>query len=1036
MTRTIFELCEPRPDVRDGSASDSDFAADLAHVLRGGGPAEYSDPIKFFANTYPTEGLKDLFRNVCGRVTGKGSSVAAIFRLDTSFGGGKTHALIALVHAMRGLHGVANPDEFIDLSLLPEQAVRVAAFDGENADPANGRRMADDVLAYTPWGEIAYALAGKDGYERVRRSDEQGVAPGAETIAELFSGQPALVLLDELAVYLRKCNSKTGAADQLTAFLTSLFKAVESSPNAALVYTLAVGKDGKGSDAYSFENQYVADRMAEAESVSARKATLLNPTRDDETVQVLRRRLFGRIDQAGAAEVVAAYQELWTHNRDILCPEARKSTTAEVFAQSYPLHPDVLDTLTMKTATLQNFQRVRGMLRILGRTVARLWQLKPNDATAIHLHHIDPGYEPVGQEITTRLGQSMYVPAIRSDIAGTPGAEALAQEIDARSHKGMPPYAVYVARTIFMHSLAFNEALKGVAPEHLRYSVLGPATDISFIEEARKAFVAQSAYLDDRPTAPLRFMAEANLTQIIRREEQNVDANELRAQLNDRTKKIFTGTDMESVPFPAGPWDVPDEVGNGRPLLVLLSSDACTVGATVDAIPDLVARLYERKGSDGGSLRALRNNLVFLAAEEGRVTDLRAKMRRRLALQALKGGPRLNELAEHQQTKVKELEARSEADVAIAIQQTFRHLFYPSQARLPGAAVSLAHSALDIHSASEKPGAGQQQVIRALREYRKLRLAEDDPDAPAYVRDRTPLKKGQITTAALREEFRRDPAMPMLVGDDVFIKGIRKGVEQGEYVYRRGELLYGQDDAFAAITIDEQATVFTMAFAKDQAIWPRPKPKAAAANDPGQADAASQASSASGNAKAPGGNMAEGSSTFASGTGTAGQLGGAAGSSQAEPAPLHAEGVLREALIRIWEQARSRKINHLGTLTIRVFDAADGFRLIGVVGAVRSADAKLVTINGGYETASGGTLELDFKGSPQDAAPVKDFLDPQLRAAKEKTVQIRFDLTFTSGLPMAGDAAEKITEQLTRFATGAAYVEATATVAMTAEAAE
>ena len=96
MTRTIFELCEPRPDVRDGSASDSDFAADLAHVLRGGGPAEYSDPIKFFANTYPTEGLKDLFRNVCGRVTGKGSSVAAIFRLDTSFGGGKTEVVLVV----------------------------------------------------------------------------------------------------------------------------------------------------------------------------------------------------------------------------------------------------------------------------------------------------------------------------------------------------------------------------------------------------------------------------------------------------------------------------------------------------------------------------------------------------------------------------------------------------------------------------------------------------------------------------------------------------------------------------------------------------------------------------------------------------------------------------------------------------------------------------------------------------------------------------------------------------------------------------
>jgi len=191
---TVFDLCVPRADVLAGTSSDSDFAADLAHVLRGqGGPTEYSDAAKFFANTYPTRGLQSLLRNVCARISGHGGSVAAIFRLDTSFGGGKTHGLIALVHAARGMPGVADPSEFIDPALIPQTPVRIAAFDGENADPANGRRMGDGVLAYTPWGEIAYALAGKAGYERVRRSDEEGSAPGAETIAELFGNGPALV---------------------------------------------------------------------------------------------------------------------------------------------------------------------------------------------------------------------------------------------------------------------------------------------------------------------------------------------------------------------------------------------------------------------------------------------------------------------------------------------------------------------------------------------------------------------------------------------------------------------------------------------------------------------------------------------------------------------------------------------------------------------------------------------------------------------------------------------------------------------------
>lgn len=1011
----IFDVCTPRADVLAGTASDSDFAADLSRVVRGGaGADEYSDPTKFFANTYPTRGLKSLLSNVCARLSGRGSSVAAIFRLDTSFGGGKTHGLIALVHAARGMKGVVNPGEFIDPELLPGGDVRVAVFDGENADPANGRKMGEDVLAFTPWGEMAFALAGKAGYERVRKSDEQGIAPGAETIAELFGAQPSLILLDELAIYLRKIKGRPSARDQLTAFLSGLFKAVESSPRAALVYTLAIGKQGTSGDAYSEENQFIADKMAEAESVSARKATLLNPTEDDETLQVLRRRLFDRIDDNGAAAILDEYRNLWHANRDALAVEAINPSTLEDFRSGYPLHPDVLETFTRKTATLANFQRVRGMLRILGRTIARLWALKPADVTAIHLHHIDPGYEPIRQEIVTRLGQSMYVPAIRNDIAGEAGKRALAEELDHDHYNGLPPYSAYVARTVLMHSLAFNEQLKGLSPEHLRYAIIGPHTDISFIEAARQRFVAQSAYLDDRPGSPLRFLTEANLTQMIRREEANIDPGELRTDLNDRITSIFKDAALEMVPFPGGPWDVPDEVGNGQPLLVVLSYEGCSIGGTVDTVPELVARIWERKGSEGSALRSLRNNLMFIVAEEGRIEEMRQKMARRLALRELKAPARLGELAEHQQIKVRELEGRSEADVAIAIQQCYRHLFYPSANRVPGASVSLAHSSLDTHSVSEKPGAGQQHIVRALRDFRKLRAPEDDPDAPAYTRDRTPLKRGQITTHALRDEYRRDPALPILVGDDVFIKGIRNGVKQGEYVYRRSDLLYGPGDPDTSIAIDEQASVFTMAYAKEHGIWPRPAPKPVVPD---------------------GGATGSDSGGSSGGGATSGKPGDAppGGGPQLPVVPpddgrrrFSHEGLLREALIRIWEQARSARVERLGQLVIRMFDATDAFRLLGVVGAVRGPDRKLVFIDGTYATTGGSELSIDFHGVPADAQPLREFLEPQLRVASEKTIQARFELSFDTGLVLSGDAVDKLTEQLTRFATGSAYVEATA----------
>ena len=608
---TIFETCRPRADVLEGTITEADFAADLAQIITGSGSVEYLDPEHFFSTTYPTRGLRNLLANVCRRLTGAGGEVASIFRLDTSYGGGKTHGLIALCHAARGMQGVSNVPEFVDPSLIPGGNVRIAAFDGENADPANGRAMGDGILAHTPWGEIAYALAGKDGYERVRNSDESRIAPGAETLRELFGGEPTLILLDELSVYLRKVRNLADARDQLTAFLTSLFKAVESAPKAALVYTLAIGKDGRAIDAYSDENQFIADYMAEAESVSARKATLLNPTEEDETVQVLRRRLFESIDDTRISAVTDAYRDLWAANRESLADDAARPGTIETFLSSYPLHSEVLETLRGKTATLGNFQRVRGMLRLLARTISHLWEEKPWDATAIHLHHIDPGYEPIRQEIVTRLGQSAYVPAILNDVASGSGEnKALAQEIDSLHHEGMPPYAVYVARTIFMHTLAFNDPLKGISPKQLLYSVLGPTTDVSFIEEARKKFIAESAYLDDRPGAPMRFLAEANLVQIIRREERHVDAAEARAQLNDRIREIFGGRTFETVSFPGGPFDVPDEVGDGRPKLVVLAYDAVTIGSSVENVPELIERIYARKGSEGSALRALRNSLT------------------------------------------------------------------------------------------------------------------------------------------------------------------------------------------------------------------------------------------------------------------------------------------------------------------------------------------------------------------------------------------------------------------------------------------
>jgi hypothetical protein len=992
--KTLFELCDPRDDVLSGAIKESEFAADLAQVLRGQAPVEYQDPAVFFANTHPTEGLKRLLENVSRRLSGAGGEASAIFRLDTQYGGGKTHALIALSHLAGGSRLVPNIAEFVDPGLLPTGQVKVAAFDGENADPVNGRLMGDGIRAFTPWGELAYALGGTRGYEVVRKSDESRIAPGAENIRALFESRPSVILIDELSVYLRKVEGRD-EAKQLTPFLTALFKAVEGAPGAALVFTLAIGKAGVSSDAYAGENEFLAHKLAEAESVAARKATLLDPTSDRETVRVLRRRLFKRIDDAGAVQVVDAYRTLWAKHAADLPPQRVHDDRAGDLLDGYPFHPALMDVLTDKLATLANFQRVRGMLRLVTQAVALLWRDRPADTHAIHLHHLDPGHQPIRNEIVTRLELSAYDPAIRNDVSSSAGT-SLAEQLDAKHYAGLPPAASFVARTVLWHSFALNPALQGTNPEELRYAVLTPGLDLGFVNDARQRFVADSAYLDDRPTAPLRFLADVNLNLLIKRQEDQVDREDARDELQDRIRGVFAGTTFEAVPFAAGPEDVPDDVGDGRPRLVLIGYDAETVRGDRLQIPGLVERVFRTKGTQG-DFRQLQNHLVFLVADEQLREDMKHAMVRRLALRAMRAPDRLKDLAEHQQQKVQELYQKSEQAVAIAIQRCYRHLFFPSRNnRVEGALVELAHTAFDIPSTADQPGRGQQQVERALADNNKLLRDTDHPLAPNYVRDQTPLRKGQITTALLRNEFRKDPRLPILIGDGNFTQLVRKGIDEEAYVYRAGDLVLGKDDPWADIKIDDNAFVYTLAFAKQQGIWPRPAPPVGPGRSP-QTDS--------------------------------GVPPGAGPTLPPLPAPdverFVAEAPIKEALTRIWEQARSKKVAKLRALWLRVFDKGDAFKLLSACKQVPNADRR-VEIRAAYETMSSSSLELKFEGALDDAEILKEFLEAQFRAANEADLQTRYVFTFAAGLDLASDAPEKITERLARFASGAAYVSAEA----------
>ncbi|MCP9861398.1 ATP-binding protein, partial [Cyanobium sp. Cruz-8H5] len=983
-----------------------EFAADLGSVTSGKEVKEYSDPALFFQNTYPTRGLKALLTTVCSRLSGVGGGLDSIIRLDTQFGGGKTHGLIALIHAVRGMKGVSNASEFVDPSLLPRGKVRIAALTGESADPANGLKLEAGLHARSLWGEMAYQLAGREGFERIRQSDEQHIAPGDTTIAELFGGEPTLIVIDEVAVYLRKVSAVfPDATNQFAAFVHALIKAVSSNPKVALVFTLAVGSDDKqGKDAYKAEQSIALRAFDEVDRVAARKATQLNPTEEDETVNIISRRLFSRIDLEAARPVIEAYCDLWERNRDSMSAQAFSPKTKEQFLAGYPLHPETLNTLIQKTSSLSNFQRTRGMLRLLSRMVRQLWQTRPADAHAIHPHHIDLAYEPIRNELTTRLGQQMYATALATDVAAVPGkSPAVAQRLDADHFPGQPPVALYVATTIFLHTLAYPESVQGIAYDHLRYSVCSPAIDPSFVESARKLFVADSLYLDDRPGAPHRFRVEANLTQMIRKAMDNVDADEVRTQLNERLRILFDGRgqNLELIAFPSGPYEVPDEINDGRPYLVLLGYDAFAVSDEPTSLPADIVRMFQKKGTKE-ELRSYLNNLVFVVADERYREDMKHAVRRKLALAELKQPERMRELADHQQRKLNEDYGSSDFQIAQAVMQCYRHLFYPSQNAVGGGTVQLGHTAIELANVSSDPGNGQNHIRRTLRDQKKLLESGDQPDAPGFVRDQTPLKtKGVISTQELRNEFRRAPKLSILMDNGPLLNCIRQGIEAGVFVYKQGELVWGKGDPMPSITISDNAFVYTLAEANRAGLWPRPPKPEPEPSKPLLPPSGGGPSSGGGGVSAP----------------------------QPPPPPpkpaLHASGPLKQALIELFEIARKSKVSALQKICFKLYEPSPAWMIHQAVATFRDAT---VTCQFSVQIEAEGidAFQIEFTGNVAKANPVKSFIDTQLRAGTNHSFEGQYTLSFAAPLPTTADRADPFISAMTKYGGGEAFVEADA----------
>lgn len=196
-----FDVVEPHEDIKSGDFDESIFAADLGDVVIGDAENDYNNPYVFFKKTYLTDGLKNLLKQVQDKLsTGTGNSVIEI---QTPFGGGKTHSLVAIYHYIK------NGENILDLAkrrtdgLVPISA-KIAVIVGTHLNPVEGRNV-DGLNIKTLWGDIAYQLGGIEGYNFFAKTDNKRISPGKDKLKEFLKMQePFIILFDEILEYVNK----------------------------------------------------------------------------------------------------------------------------------------------------------------------------------------------------------------------------------------------------------------------------------------------------------------------------------------------------------------------------------------------------------------------------------------------------------------------------------------------------------------------------------------------------------------------------------------------------------------------------------------------------------------------------------------------------------------------------------------------------------------------------------------------------------------------------------------------------------------
>lgn len=790
------DIVTPHRDVASGRYQQAEFAADLWQVHLGEGTDEYRDPVEFFRRTYLTESLKGLLVGAVHRLSGQGGD--PVVQLQTNFGGGKTHSMLALYHLFSGV----NPVELAGIDSILQEAgttklptARRVVLVGNKISPGNPVTRGDGTVVRTLWGELAWQLGGEAAYARIAADDDKATSPG-DALRELFKEYgPGLILVDEWVAYARQLHDQSdlpaGSFETQFSFAQALTESAKLAGNCLLVVSLpasdTAGSPHTGADDVEVGGQRGREALDRLRNVVGRIESSWRPASAEEGFEIVRRRLFEPFSdpaQFKDRDVVArAFADFYRGQQQEFPPECRGSDYEKRIKAAYPIHPEIFDRLYGDWSTLVKFQRTRGVLRLMAAVIHSLWEKGDRNPLILPANiAID---DPRVQFELTRYLSDNWVPVIETDVDG-PGSLPLRLDGEV-PNLGKSAACRRVARAIYLGSAPSADAAhRGLEDRRIKLGCVLPGEPPAVFGDALRRLAGAATYLyQDGPR--YWYSTQPTVTRLAedRAEQLKCDpdkvARELDARLRDALRE--KGAFRRVHPLPQSGQDVPDDL-DAR--LVVLGIEH-PYSRDPDNAAQLAAQaIFENRGN---TPRLFRNTLVFLAADNTRLQDLLDALRRCLAWESILAEREPLDLTPHQ---VKQAETQREAassTVSARLPESYQWLLVPvqddPQSAVEWQAMRLAsRDALAVRAGKKLKH--DELLVTGLAASR-LRMELDG--VPLWRGDHVPVRQ-------LVEDFAKYLYLPRISKPQVLLKAIEQGIA----------LLTWEQDAFAfADSYDEEA---------------------------------------------------------------------------------------------------------------------------------------------------------------------------------------------------------------------------------------